>query len=238
MYSEYNTPHKRYQLKTDKFICNKFGLAEFFSKHYGEFESVEGIHALDVGCGALPIGIFLADQFHCKITGIELNSIACKCAEYNVQAYHLRSQIDIINENFATFADQSDLKKLDLIVSNPPVDDNVSIEDIKKYAESNYDNMNDDSFSYLTNSWHSIDGKDLIDYIFLYGRKSLKPDGKIILVFCNIDCTSPEYIYKKAEDYDYKIIKEVDGFISTESIGAESLGINKVYASMVQFGRK
>ena len=35
-----------------------------------------------------------------------------------------------------------------------------------------------------------------------------------------------------------KIIKEVDGFISTESIGAENLGINKVYTSMVQFGRK
>ena len=34
MYSKYNTPNKQYLLKTDDFVCNKFGLAEFFANNY------------------------------------------------------------------------------------------------------------------------------------------------------------------------------------------------------------
>ena len=85
MYSKYITPDKQYLLKVDKFICNKFGLAEFFAKHYDCFGNMQGITVLDVGCGASPLGIFLSDQHKCKVTGVELNPIACSCARDNIK---------------------------------------------------------------------------------------------------------------------------------------------------------
>ena len=47
MYSEYNTPKKKYNLKTNKYICNKFGLAEFFATHYAEFGGEKQLRILD-----------------------------------------------------------------------------------------------------------------------------------------------------------------------------------------------
>lgn len=238
MYSEFNTPDKRYKLKTDKFICNKFGLAEFFASHYGGFYNEQGISALDVGCGALPLGIFLSDQHSCKVTGVELNPIACNCARENVNKLNLEKLIKIINGNFVDFIEEYKGQMFDLIVSNPPVNEKVANEDILKYAYNTYETLDDGSFSYLTNSWHSAEGKDLIDYIFQFGRKNLKLDGRIIIVFCTIDCVSPEYVYEKAEKYGYKKAQVIDGYISAESLGAESLGLDKIYTFMVEFRRQ
>lgn len=238
MYSKYITPNKEYLLKVDKFICNKFGLAEFFAEHYNNFNNVQGISVLDVGCGALPLGIFLADQHRCEVIGVELNLVACSCARENIKNLGLKDSIEIINGNFMTFAEKYKGRKFDLIVANPPVNDKVASEDILKYADNTFEILDDESFSYLTNSWHSVEGKDLIDYIFEFGQKNLKSDGRIIIVFCTIDCDSPDYVYKKAKEYDYEISKIVDGYISAESIGAESLGRDKIYTCMVEFRRR
>lgn len=238
MYSKYITPDKQYLLKADKFICNKFGLAEFFAKYFDCFEYMQGITVLDVGCGASPLGIFLADQHRCKVIGVELNSIACSCAKDNIKKLNIESSIKIINDNFANFIEIYKGEKFDLIVANPPVDSKITSKDILKYADNTFEIFDDESFSYLTNSWHSVDGKDLIDYIFEFGKKNLEPDGKIMIVFCTIDCASPEYVYEKAKKYDYEISKVVDDYVSAASIGAESLGIDKVYTYMVEFRRR
>lgn len=238
MYSEYSTPDKQYQLKTHKFICNKFGLAEFFAEHYSSFNKMQGINVLDVGCGALPLGIFLADQHNCEVTGVELNPIACSCARENIKHLNLEDMIEIINENFVTFAEKYRGRKFELIVANPPVNEKVANEDILKYVDNTFETLDDRSFSYLTNSWHSAEGKDLIDYIFEFGQKNLKSDGRIIIVFCTIDCGSPYYVYGKAKKNDYVISRVVDGYISAESIGAKSSGIDKIYTYMVEFRRQ
>lgn len=238
MYSKYSTPEKQYLLKVDKFICNRFGLAEFFAEHYDCFGNMPGITVLDVGCGALPLGIFLSDQHKCKVIGVELNPIACSCAEDNIKKLHMEASNKVINDNFAAFLEKYNGEKLDLIVANPPVDSKITKKDIVKYADNTFQILDDESFSYLTNSWHSADGKDLMDYIFEFGQKNLKADGRIIIVFCTIDCESPEYVYGKAEKYDYDIFKVVDGYISAESIGAESLKIDKIYTYMVEFRRR
>ena len=238
MYSKYITPDKQYQLKTDKFICNKFGLAEFFAKHYNSFNLMQGINVLDVGCGALPLGIFLADQHNCEVTGVELNLIACGCARENIKYFNLEDSIEIVNENFATYIEKYEGRKFDLIVANPPVDDKVTSEDILKYADNTFETLDDESFSYLTNSWHSAEGKDLIDYIFEFGQKNLKSDGRIMIVFCTIDCSSPNYVYRRAKKYDYEILKVVDDYILLESIGAQALEADKIYTCMVEFRRR
>lgn len=238
MYSKYITPEKQYQLRTNKFICNKFGLAEFFAKHYNCFNNVQGIHVLDVGCGASPLGIFLSDQHRCEVTGVELNPIACNCARANIKKIKLDNLIKIINGDFAALTEKYEGQKFDLIVANPPVDDKVTNEDILKYADNTFETLDDQSFSYLTNSWHSTEGKDLTDYIFEFGQKNLKPDGRIMIVFCTIDCDSPEYIYEKAKKYDYEISKIVNDCISAESIGAEFLGMDKIDTYMVEFRRR
>lgn len=238
MYSKYITPNKQYLLKVDKFICNKFGLAEFFAEHYDCFGNMQGIDVLDVGCGALPLGIFLSDQHKCKVTGVELNPIACSCARENIKKLNIEDSIKIINGNFATFIEKYKGQKFDLIVANPPVDDKITSKDISKYADDTFEILDDESFSYLTNSWHSVEGKDLIDYIFEFGQKNLKSDGRIMIVFCTIDCVSPEYVYGKAKKYDYEISKVVDDYISAASIGAESLKMDKIYTYMVEFRRR
>lgn len=237
MYSKYITPDKQYLLKVDKFICNKFGLAEFFAKHYDCFGNMQGITVLDVGCGASPLGIFLSDQHKCKVTGVELNPIACSCARDNIKKLNIEDSIKIINDNFVTFIEKYKGSKFDLIVANPPVDDKITSKDIIKYADNTFEILDDESFSYLTNSWHSVEGKDLIDYIFEFGQKNLKSDGRIMIVFCTIDCVSPEYVYGKAKKYHYEISKIVDDYISAASIGAESLKTDKINTYMVEFRR-
>ncbi len=238
MYSKYITPNKQYLLKTDKYICNKFGLAEFFAKHYDCFGNMQGITVLDVGCGASPLGIFLSDQHKCKVTGVELNPIACSCARDSIKSLNIEDSIKIINGNFAIFIEKYKGPKFDLIVANPPLDDKITSKDIIKYADNTFEILDDESFSYLTNSWHSLEGKDLIDYIFEFGQKNLNPNGRIMIVFCTIDCVSPEYVYEKAKKYRYEISKVVEGYILAASIGAESLKIDRVYTYMVEFRRR
>lgn len=238
MYTEYKTPDKSYLLKTDKFVCNKFGLAEFFAQHYYEFETGHEMRVLDAGCGVMPIGIFLADQFQCSVVGIDLNPEACRCAKDNIDDMNMDDKCEAINADFEDFVHMYEGEKFDLIVANPPVDDSVSNDDITQYVGSSYECLDDSAYSFLTNSWHSAEGKDLADYIFEFGNNNLSLNGRIILVFCMIDCSSPEYIYKKARSNGYKIVKIANGSIAAESIGAESMGVDEIDALMVEFRRQ
>lgn len=237
MFSEFKTPNKKYCLKTDKYICNKFGLAEFFARHYKKFMHKDRISILDAGCGAMPLGIFLADQFNCSVVGVELNPRACMCAEDNIKKLKLENSITLYDCNFVDFLEKYDGELFDCIVANPPIDDSVTYEEILKHKDNSYENLNDKTFSFLTNSWHALSGKDLTDYIFEFGLKHLKLDGSILLVFCMIDCNSPDYVYNKAERYGYHMVSVFEDYISAESIGAETLGIDLVSTFMTEFRR-
>lgn len=220
----------------DKFICNKFGLAEFFSVHDDIIDLAGGEKVLDVGCGACPIGIFLAEQYNCSVVGIELNKIAYDCGVSNIAYYNLESKVKVINENFEIFSKTYMNEAFDAIIANPPIDENVSVEMIRKYAENNYDVLDDESFSYLTNSWHSQDGKDLVDYIFDFSRKNLKKDGRIYIVFCTIDCKLA-YVIEKGARYGFEAGKLIKGDICPESLGVKSV-TDKISAYIVRFIRR
>lgn len=237
MISEFCTPGKRYLLETDTFICNKFGLAEFFAEHYSTFGLEKCDKVLDVGCGAMPLGIFLAEKYECSVKGIDLNPVACRCAERNIANLGLNNLIEVCNKDFSVFQEKNTKEKYDLIVANPPIDEKVSRDEILKYANNSFNELDDNSYSYLTNSWHSKEGKDLSDYIFEFGQRNLEDSGAVIMVFCTIDCASPEFVYKKAIKRGFRINKVINKYIASERIGAESLGIDNVRAYMVEFRR-
>lgn len=237
MRSIYRTSHKDYLLRTDKFTCNKFGLAEFFSDHYRQFAPLHKLKVLDVGSGAFPLGIFLADQFECNVTGVELNPIACACADTNIAELGLSQSVRVVRCNFTEYMLQHDGEKFDLITANPPVDEKTNERVIQRYSEYTFEKLDDESFSFLTNSWRSKDGKDLVDYIFEYGSRHLNKDGRVLLVFCLIDCDSPRFVYEKASNNGFLLSKVKGGYVSSKSIGAESLNIEKVYTIMAEFRR-
>lgn len=238
MYSIFNTPNKKYVLKTEAFVCNRFGLAEFFAKNYELFEIKQGLNVLDVGCGVFPIGIYLAEQKNNYVTGIELSPVAYKCAINNVCNLNLDKSVKLINGDFTILYKQYNIDKFDLIVSNPPLDNKISREKILKYASNTFKTLDDESYSYLTNSWHSPNGKDLTEYIFESANEILKQDGKIIIVFCDIDCTTPDYVYEKAELNNFLITKQISSQISSDDIGVRSTIVKKFNVYMMEFGRQ
>lgn len=70
---------------------------------------------LDLGCGIGVIGVVLANNWHCPVTGIDPNAQACHLAKENYARYeidHTVLEIDHIPQ---------DLPSFDTIVLNPPI---------------------------------------------------------------------------------------------------------------------
>ena len=68
----------------DKYVCNKFGLAEVFAEQFDNIYNEFPTEILDVGCGVGPLSIFLADKYHCQVTATDINALACMlCASRN-----------------------------------------------------------------------------------------------------------------------------------------------------------
>ena len=234
-YSVFKTSNKDYSLMTDTYICNHFGIAEFLATNYTQLNLASPKRVLDVGCGALPIGIFLADQHDCIVTGVDLNSIACNCATKNAARYGYEKKVDIINENFADYARTYGGPKFDLVVANPPIDVGVSNQVVQKYANVTFDTFDDEKYSYLTNSWHSEDGFDLLDYIFQFSTENLIESGCVVIAFCSISC-SKDYVISKAKSYGFLSERVIDGVITPESIGINRYK-ETIEATIVQFSR-
>lgn len=264
MLSQFKTPHKIYNLTADSLCCNKFGLAEFFANHYSKLTwAAQQVHrcsrpnsllaydsnsnritnntvktVLDVGCGVGPLGIYLADCFNFQVTGVELNPIACACCNENINALSLCDKFVLFRGNFNVFEQSNPDAKFDMIVSNPPLDSAVPRGVIEKYAHYHIisrDDVTPELFSYLTNSWHNHNGLDLQDLIFLYGKKHLNVGGRIITVFCLIDCASPDFILDKARCFGYGCDQIIQGQITSDSIGAESVVVGNIDTLLVSF---
>jgi len=219
MISEFRTGRKTYHLKTDPLCCNRFGLAEQLADCYGRLSLPPPRDVLDVGCGAGPLGIYFAEQFPCSVVGVELNPIACACCAENLEALDLTDCFRLVRGNFRQFAASVGSMMFDLIVSVPPVDTSVPPETVQRYDGQDFQVMNPRSFAYLTNSWHNGDGTDLLDLIFRYGQAHLREDGRIVIAFCLIDCEDPAYVTRKAEQYHYICVDQIEETISPESVG-------------------
>lgn len=239
MISSFSTPNKQYELYTEKYICNKFGLAEFFAKNMDDTLLLKGASVLDVGCGAGPLGIFLADQFECIVRGIDLNPHACFCCERNISKYMLENKFEVFHRDFSKMIlENGEPIKYDCIVANPPIDSRVKKTMITKYRGSDYENLDDESFAYLTNSWHTEDGRDLVDYIFLYALQHLNDNGSVVMVVCLMDCESIDYVIKKGNKYSFEVHRIINGEILPESVGAETITNQPIKTFLIQFSRR
>jgi len=237
MTSELKTDQKTYTLESDKYVCNKFGLAEFFAKNYKELPLKKKLEILDVGCGVFPLGIFLCEQEDCNVTGIDINKIAIDCACKNIEKYHLENKANAIWFDFSVFTKNYEGKQFDLIISNPPIDTKISAQEIAKFSNESFDKLNDEKYSFLTNSYYSKIGKDLCDYIFEFAEKNLAKDGKIVLVFCMFDSDDNDYILQKAKQFNFQDEVSVDGYISGKDIGIQSLYETQIHTKITCFKR-
>lgn len=213
MISIFKTGKKIYELFVTEFVCNKFGLAEFFAENF--IEEKKFFCALDAGCGVGPISIYLAEEFQAKVTAVDINSQAIECCRKNINKYNLQKNIFAIEGNYAEVY-KNFLKKFHLIVSNPPINTDVDKKILNKNFPSDFE-----KYQFLTNSWCDGQGLDLTDYILISGKKLLTYDGRIFFVCCDIDCDPENYIEKKSEMYGYET-----ELICREKISATKLGIS------------
>ena len=232
MYSIFATSAKVYDLCATEFVCNKFGIAEYFTRAM-ESLNLKCDNALDVGCGVGPMMIYLADQLGARVSGVEINSDACQCCLENLRRYGLKNTCNVHECEFAAFANLDSLGKFDLIVSNPPLDVNISRREVLRNNAKGFAHLDFDAFSYLTNSWHDNDGCDLLDQIYDYAGNHLTPCGKVAISFCDIDGADLAFVARKVQYHGFKIVHSDMCKLSPASIGAENVLTEDVTAHFI-----
>jgi len=238
MISFFKTPSRTYRLEVDRFVCNKFGIAEFFTNCFCENDLGDCRKVLDVGCGVGPLAFFLADQFGCTVVGAEINGDACKCFRKNVDILNLSDRVSLVEGDFSMSGWNAPDAMFDLIVSNPPIDDNVPDDIIQKYSGCSYEHPGSSEFMYVTNSWHDDQGKDLLDYLFLFAEKHLKINGRIAIAYCSIAGATEKTVSNRGAFYDFTVRRMINGAITMKSIGAETCNPSYVNAYYVVLQRE
>lgn len=205
----------KFRLYVDEFVCNKFGFAELFTENYFRLE-IKPKNALDVGCGVGPLSIFLADK-DIYVDAIDINPIATKLCNLNVNKYRLNKYLNIICDDFSAY---NFTKKYDLIISNPPIDisrNNIINKNIKEQVKKGC--INSDIFSFITNSWKDENYLDLLSHIFIKSRELLTKEGVIILIFGDIDKNNYLYVEDLSKKYGLKIKNHIPKKIDFKKVG-------------------
>lgn len=214
----FKTPARDYDLLATEFVCNKFGLAEFFAENFPRY-NLKFYNVLDVGCGAGSLSIYLAEQFAAKVSAVDINPQAVDCCRNNIVRYNLVEKISVTEGNFAqlykTFAKNS----FELIISNPPIGINSEVN--FKFTAENFDAMNYAKYKFLTNNWRDESGFDLTEYILIAGKYLLTEGGNIILICCDVEGNPEQYIKNQAHKYNYEL-----DLLFKDKIAVTKLGIN------------
>ena len=220
--ASYETDSVRYELVIDDFACNRFGLAEVFARHYGRLALPQVRTALDVGCGVGPISIFLADQHDLRVTAVEINAVAHRCCRENLERYRVADSVTTWNINFADALSKLPIDAYDLIVANPPMGDGCMPNSNSGPLNAQLQRgMNGELFMYLTNAWRDERGLDLVDHIFRFADRRLSSRGRILLVCCDIEVESQEYMARKLGLYGYLQVERFECSILPGRIGVE-----------------
>lgn len=83
--------------------------------------------------------------------------------------------------------------------------------------------LDDKSFSFLTNSWCSEDGKELVDYIFKFAGCNLNIGGKVVIILAGLEHNELiEKMNSKAISYNFLIHNIISGQILSSSLGVET----------------
>lgn len=236
--SPFRTRDKIYELWVESMVCAKFGLAEFFSEHCDEMGIFPNSRVLDVGCGVGPMGVFLADQKKCIVEGIDINPRAVRCCEANIEKYKLNKSLSVECADFSLYSKVISNKKWDFIISNPPIDNSVPSNSITRHTKIDYNKITREQFSFLTNSWRSEEGLELLDFIFKFASLHLAANGKVVIVFCSMSCTTIEYFTKKAERYRFDLESAIEGEIEPSSLGVRKPDLATIKTHIVNFVNK
>lgn len=123
---------------------------------------------IDLGTGNGAIPLFLSKKTKAKILGVEIQKISAELAKKNIEINNLQEQIEIINQDMKIFYKNNNIKKADIVVSNPPF--------FKFHGNENL--LND--LNSLTLARHEI--SITLDELIMIASKLLKENGYFYLV--------------------------------------------------------
>lgn len=75
---------------------------------------------LDLGCGNIPIPLFLSTRTTAHITGVEIQKDCCALAKETIKINKLEDRITIINDDINNLKNYFNDGYFDIIISNPP----------------------------------------------------------------------------------------------------------------------
>ena len=140
----------------------------------------------------------LKERPKCTATAIDISNKAIKVAKTNAKLHHIENKINFINIDI----DKYNSNKYDLILSNPPYINNISLnrldDDVKLYEPK------------LALSG-GFDGYSELKKIVIKSKELLKLNGKLIIEIGNKQKNQTLILLKKNGFYVNKISKDLSG---------------------------
>jgi tRNA1Val (adenine37-N6)-methyltransferase len=152
-------PQKGYRFSADSLL-----LAEFIQPRPNE-----RILEFGGGCGIIPL-ILAKKNSSVKIISIEIQDELVSCARKNVELYHLKEQIEFLQEDANTAWEKLLKGSFQRIITNPP------------YREAGMGRLNPEIEKAIARHEISLSLKNIIQW----SRELLAPEGKINFIFPSI----------------------------------------------------